>query len=662
MKQVYRKDIDGLRAIAVLAVILNHAKIPGFSGGYVGVDVFLVISGFLITGIIAREIKDGRFSLIKFYERRIRRILPALSVLSVSVLTAGFVLFDMEKLQALAKSLIATTLFFANINFWMESGYFDTPSQLKPLLHTWSLSVEEQFYILFPIILLVSTRHINKYKNLVLISIFAGSLGIAAYQVVQNQITAFYLAQFRIWELITGAILAINIDNSTVSPKIAGGFSLFGIIMLGVPIFFYSEHTAFPGLAALPPVAGTAAVLYGNAKHHGVTRKLLELPILTFIGKISYSLYLWHWPLLVFIKLYLIRPTTLAENFYIIGLIFIISTISWRFVESPFRAQNFLNTKNVYKLAFAAISFLLISSGSIYIFDGFLYTSGLVGTASITSDDRQWSFEECDVNSLDAPEEIPTCRLGNSPQPATVIIWGDSHAPTFGKAIQGSAQENNASGVLTYNNACPPLLDVNVDPQRGDIPCFTYNNMVIQYLKEHPEIKSVILASRLTLYLEGSTYKLEEGQGPRLFDINKSLGNQPIQEVIFSEGLERTLNALHTMGKNIYVITPIPEIGYDVPSANYIAQRTGRDINAIISPSLDEFLERTERTRNILYFAKEKYGIQLIEPWTMLCNTSGCKVSLDDMPLYRDDDHLSIFGSEFLTPIFNPVFNANDNN
>lgn len=662
MKHSYREDIDGLRAIAVLAVILNHAKIPGFSGGYIGVDVFFVISGFLITKIIMKEIEENRFSFIRFYERRIKRIIPALSVVAGFVLITGFILFDIERLQSLAKSLSATILFYANINFWSEAGYFDAPSQLKPLLHTWSLAVEEQFYIFYPILLLLLMRYANKYKNAILFFILAVSLVAATYQISQSQVTAFYLVQFRVWELITGSLLAINIDHIQISEKNTNRLSLLGMTFILAPIFFYSEQTSFPGLAAFPPVLGTFLILLGNARNRGIINKILEVPALTFTGKISYSLYLWHWPLLVFIRYYLIKPPTLIENLYIISLIFFISILSWKYIETPFRSTNFLSTTGVYKFAAIVFISLIIPSSLIYTFDGFLISSGLVGKTSPDVNVKQWSYEECDINLFDDPTEIPICILGKKSREATFMVWGDSHAPTFGKGIQKSADENRVSGILTYNKACPPLLDIKVDPQHGDVSCDVYNNMVVQYLRDHPEIKKIILASRLTIYLEGTTYKQEEGMNPKLFDLRIKHTEQPSQEIVFTQGLDRTLNILQSMGKEVYIIVPIPEIGYDIPSANYIARRTGRDLNKIIAPSLLEYLERTERTRRVLDIAQKNYNIHLIEPWKMLCDSYICKVAIDGNSLYKDDDHLSIFGSEYLSPLFDNLFKTQNPN
>ncbi len=656
MKLNYRKDIDGLRAIAVLAVLLNHANIPGFSGGYVGVDVFFVISGFLITAIIAREIEGGEFTFSKFYERRIRRILPALSVVTLFVLLASFVLFDAEKLHSVGKSLIATTLFYSNINFWMEAGYFDAPSQLKPLLHTWSLAVEEQFYIIFPVFMIILYLYAKQFKNLVLIFVFGLSLGFAIYQSKQDTSAAFYLVQYRMWELLTGALLSLNIIPAFNAKKFNNILGLGGLALLSAPIFLYSENTLFPGLNAIPPVLGTALVIYSNSTSESASGKLLGFPALVFIGKISYSLYLWHWPILVFFRYYLILPETVTEQWLIIFGILLVSTASWRFIETPFRSQKTFNTQKIYILAAGAMSFVLFLSGTIYYFDGLLTNAGLINKPSSKEAEGQWLLDECNINYVDNPKEILTCKVGDKTKVSTFMIWGDSHTPALGKAANDASKIYSLSGVITYAQGCPPYMGMIPTPSHGDLPCDRYNEMVIGYLNTHPEIKTVILVSRMTLYLEGTPYKQEEGVNHTLTDTRYEAPEGANSEILIRLGLERTVQSLKSMNRNIYIVVPIPEVGYDVPSANFIASRTGRDINNLIAPTLDEYLARSERTRLLLDEFKNSHGVELIEPWKTLCQESICRVSIDGIPLYFDDDHLSVFGSEVLTPVFEPIF------
>jgi len=295
MKLTYREDIDGLRAISVLAVVFNHAGITLFSGGYIGVDVFFVISGYLITSIILREILTADFSIIRFYERRIRRILPALFITIAFTVAVSAIMYDAEKFKEFGKSVIATTLFASNINFWRESGYFDAPSQLKPLLHTWSLAVEEQFYIFFPMLMFLIYRFARKIAPALLFGITILSLALAIVTVPQDPSAAFYLAQLRAWELLVGAFLALNIIPENAGKKYSDFIGILGLVMVLAPVILYTADTKFPGLSALPPVLGAAFIIFSGVNNKTLIGKFLSLPPLVFIGKISYSLYLWHW-------------------------------------------------------------------------------------------------------------------------------------------------------------------------------------------------------------------------------------------------------------------------------------------------------------------------------------------------------------------------------
>ncbi len=658
MKLTYRKDIDGLRAISVLAVVFNHAGIGLFSGGYVGVDIFFVISGYLITSIILREILSNDFSIIRFYERRIRRILPALFVMITFTVVASAVMYDSEKFKEFGKSLIATTLFASNINFWMESGYFDAPSQLKPLLHTWSLAVEEQFYIFFPLVMFTLYRYTRKIAPAILFSIAILSLGFAASTVQNNPSTAFYLAHLRTWELLIGAFLALNLTSEGFGRKYSNIIGVVGLALVLIPIFQYTDDTSFPGISALPPVLGAALLIFSGNENKTLTGNFLSLSPLVFIGKISYSLYLWHWPLIIFTKYYLIRQITSTEIGILILITLIISAISWRFVETPFRSKNFMGTKLIFAFAISGMIFMLLIGGAIYRYKGFPERAGLEYLQKNTKKEESWLYKDCDINAYDDPEDIPTCIVGNDNIPPSFLVWGDSHTPTFGKAIYASASQNQVSGILTYSQGCPAFLDMIPSPQVGDVPCLSYNKMVLRYLEEHPEIKTVILASRWTIWIEESRYKQEEGTRAYLTDALNELPNTATSQQLFTAGLERTIQTLQGMHRKVVIIAPLPEIGYDVPSANFIASRTGRDINKIIAPTLEEYKTRNQNTFTILKALEEKYKIQVLEPWKSLCQDNICRVAIDGIPLYRDDDHLSVFGSEFISPIFDPFFES----
>jgi peptidoglycan/LPS O-acetylase OafA/YrhL len=658
MNLKYRQDIDGLRAISVLAVLLTHAGIGLFSGGFIGVDIFFVISGYLITNIIVREIQVNEFSLMRFYERRIRRILPALFVVVVFTIAVCAVLYDDAKFKDFGKSVIATTLFVSNINFWKESGYFDGPSQLKPLLHTWSLAVEEQFYIVFPMFMFLVYRYAKKLAPFILAGTAVLSFGFAIYTTSNNPSAAFYLSHLRAWELLVGSMLAINIIPAEVGKKYSNIIGIAGLAMIGIPIFQYSESTKFPGLAALAPVLGAAFILFSGMEGKSLVGRLLSIPPLVFIGKISYSLYLWHWPLIIFVKYYMIRQLTPLETGILLIASILISALSWRLVETPFRSKAFVSTRQIFAFGAIGMVVMFLAGGAVYYFKGFPERPGLEYLAKDRKKAEAWLFNECNVNSIDNPKSIIPCKVGDRSQLPSFMLMGDSHTAMLGKAIHRSAEQSGISGILTYLAGCPSLLDMMPAPASGDVKCTAYNHMALTYLKEHPEIKTVILASRWTIWLEGAGPFTKQKGGYSLSDSLDEAPPDASEEYLFTLGLERTIKAILEMNRDVVVVAPEPEIGYDVPSANFIASRTGRDINELIAPSLDEFLVRNQNTLAVLESFKEKYGIHVIEPWKVLCAEGKCRVIINGIPLYNDDNHLSVFGSELITPIFDPMFES----
>jgi hypothetical protein len=348
---------------------------------------------------------------------------------------------------------------------------------------------------------------------------------------------------------------------------------------------------------------------------------------------------------------------TSLETSIILLLTFGISVISWRFIETPFRSKDLLKTREIYSLAFGSIFTIALIAGGMYYLDGFLINTGIM-KASKDERENEWitNLQKCNINYIDSPKDILTCHIGRKSSPEIFMIWGDSHAPTFGKGAHDAAQKNDIAGVITYAQGCPPYLGIVVDPSHGDLPCNQYNDMVIKYLEVHPQIQTVILVSRITLYLEGTPYKQEEGVQHSLTDKLGNYQTEPDSETLIRTGLGRTIQTLQRLGKKVVIIVPIPEVGYDVPSVNFIAARTGRNANQLIAPTLNEYFSRNSRTFSLLNDLKKTYDVQLLEPWKSLCQDDICQVVIDQTPLYLDDDHLSAFGSEFLTGIFEPLF------
>jgi peptidoglycan/LPS O-acetylase OafA/YrhL len=333
----HRADIDGLRAIAVVPVVLFHAGVSRVSGGFVGVDIFFVISGYLITSLILGEMAEGRFSLASFYERRIRRIFPALfAVLAVCVVVAAL-LFLPRELKSFDRSLLATTFFVSNIYFYSGLGYFAAPPDTLPLLHTWSLAIEEQFYIVFPLLLSLVIAFGRRVWIGLIAALFLLSLAASIWVTRLNPDAAFYLAPMRVWELMLGALLAARLLPRIGSQAVREMLALAGIALIGYAVFAFSPATPFPGSAALIPCLGAALVIYaGEDDGTTLAGKVLSLWPLAFVGLISYSLYLWHWPLLVFARYWTIVPLTVWQSAAIVTTSFILAAFSWRYIEQPF--------------------------------------------------------------------------------------------------------------------------------------------------------------------------------------------------------------------------------------------------------------------------------------------------------------------------------------
>ncbi len=644
MKLNYRADIDGLRAIAVLSVILNHAGISLFAGGFIGVDVFFVISGYLITTIIMREIDANEFSLAKFYERRIRRIYPALFTVLLFIIIASAILYDAHNFESFGKSLIATTFFSSNIYFWTETGYFEAPAQIKPLLHTWSLAVEEQYYIVFPLLMAFLARYFKPRIRHILAGMALLSFVWDIYALQNDPSGAFYFAHLRAWELLIGSVLALSPFPTKINSSIRNSLSLIGLGMIAAPIFLYTENTAFPGFAAAAPALGTALIIYSGIEDFTFVNKLLSISPLVFIGKISYSLYLWHWPLIIFGKYYAIKQLTSLETGGLLAATFLMATLAWQFIEKPFRSKNLSSSSSIFRYA-GAIMAITAGIGALIYFSGGL---PILQKQGVTYE-IDLHYTECNFTS-DA-KSLTFCSIGIKAKTPSFLLWGDSHASALAKGAKLSAFRNKVAGQLTYATSCPPLLDMTPNKREG---CIKFNNMTMKYIEDHPEIGTIFLAGRWTVYTEGTGYK--ENKKFKLTDTTSRPSANKTNEVLFADGLERTVQKLLALNRKVIIISQVPEIKYDVPSAYFIAQRTGRDINNLIAPSLEDYLSRNKKAFLTINMIRKNDNIQVIDPWKVLCNEQQCFVVIDKTPLYVDADHLSTFGSNYISHIFDPIF------
>jgi peptidoglycan/LPS O-acetylase OafA/YrhL len=650
----YFAEIDGLRAIAVLSVFLYHLQILGFTGGFVGVDIFFVISGYLITSIISKGLQDQTFTFAKFYERRMRRIIPALYVVLICSGIFTFRFFMPTELVDFCKSLISSLLFFSNILFCRHSGYFDLNSELKPLLHTWSLAIEEQFYIFFPILMFLLYRYARKFIVPILTVFFVVSFGLGLWILGKNPSSAFYLMHYRAWELLMGSIIALSTFPKNIKRTISEGLAILGLGMIGWSIFALSTTSKFPGFNAAIPCLGTALIIYTTV-HFKKTYigKLLGTPPFTFVGKISYSLYLWHWPAIVFMKYYRVFPLHPMDKLWIVVVVFVLSFCSQKWIEQPFRKKEkvFANTKFVLA-SLATLTFLMV----IYSYVGGYVKKGLpsrlpsyVLAYANGSDDINPDRKRCHIQGLKRVSDDDMCILGEKKkdEKPKFIVWGDSHAEALMPAFQMLAKTKNEYGVFASASACPPLLDVvRTDNPTHSQQCEKFNDLMIKYIREH-SIPNVVLVSRWGIV--GVHYKEE----------TENHQNTDDQSKIFEYGLESTLKNIRESHAKIWLMDRVPVTDYEIPSALGRFAMFGKPTSEL-EIDFEKYQEYANEFNVILEKMKPKYDFVVLHPSSMLCSKERqkCKVEDDGKSLYRDHQHLSSYGARYVSPVFQPLFDS----
>jgi peptidoglycan/LPS O-acetylase OafA/YrhL len=507
----YRPDIDGLRAVAVLAVVAWHLNFVLTPGGFVGVDVFFVISGYLISSIIFAEVANSRFSIIAFYERRIRRIFPALFVMFLGVTVFTAFCFLPPDFLAYSKSLLAATAFSSNFYFLQHSTYFDSPDW-DPLLHTWSLAVEEQFYILFPIFLVLTRRVFPRRLRAAVVVLFAASLAMSAFVVFHDRTAAFYMPHTRAWELLLGTMLSLKMFPRLNSGWLRNLVTLIGVGMIIFAIVRYSDFTTFPGLSALLPCVGSALIIGSGESGTSLVYRALALRPVVFIGLISYSLYLWHWPIIIMVQFALLFTQTMVMPDWFVDLTssghlgryvilfevaasFALATLSWRFVERPFRIGRLrLSGKPLFALTGAVMLITIAFSTSAIFAKGF---EGRFSPALSQLDYHRGDVDtappeaaECFV-TIDRPlSRFPFDRcLHQDPNRRNYLVVGDSHAYMLWPAISASLPGTNV--MLAAGGACRPYVRT-----LGTRDCIALMRHIYQdYLPTHP-VQALVLISR----------------------------------------------------------------------------------------------------------------------------------------------------------------------
>jgi peptidoglycan/LPS O-acetylase OafA/YrhL len=661
----YRADIDGLRAVAVVPVVLFHAGVTVFGGGYVGVDVFFVISGYLITSIIASEIDTNSFSIATFYQRRIRRIFPALVVVIAFCIFAGFVLLAPTDFVNLGKSILATAFFVSNIYFWRESGYFETPASERPLLHTWSLSIEEQFYVFFPLLLVLLSKYSRTFRVPILVAICLGSFALCAVLINYKPSATFYLGPMRAWELLFGCLIALGAVPISRSRLINLACALIGLALILFPIFFYTALTKFPGFAALPPVLGTGLLIWSGLGQQTSAHQVLSTAPFVAVGKASYSLYLWHFPILAFLKyvtLGELGPFAIAAACM---LSLALAFVSLEIVERPFRFPSH-KTNVRWAVAVATAGMVLVAStaGLVELKSGFPARLDAVSAKYLDAEldqDRQHmeclSLEERIVKPQDA------CKLGAKNVPAHVLLWGDSHSVVTATALEQSAQRSDAAFLFAGSVDCPIGLGFAISQSAtlGFINspayqyCEQYNTEMLKLATTDPNITTVVLSSRWTNWRIGEPGSPAETKVDiRLRDESGVGGSMMDNRAIFARGFEKLIDALETSGKKVWIVGPLPVPSVRVPKALYV-KHFGLDHTDIDIPRAD-FVARNAWIMSFFDKIAQTHRVNFIWPDAVLCNDKKCPVVEGDVALFFDHNHLSVAGAQKTSPLYDVIF------
>jgi len=546
-----------------------------------------------------------------------------------------------DRARAFGQSLIATVFFYSNILFWHQSGYFQV-AEVKPLLHTWSLAVEEQFYLVYPLLLFVVRKYWPGRFIRVLLPLFILSLVFCVWGVRAHQTMTFFIGPARAWELLFGGLLAIPIVPPLRHRVAANILGLLGVVLLAYSFVRLTGALPFPGANALYPTVGAALIIYSGTASGTLVARALSAKPAVFIGLISYSLYLWHWIVFIFVKAYVVRALTRWEFVAEIGACFLLAILSWKFVESPFRVhrdRRRFSRRSIFAAA-AVGSFALAMVGAVLWMTHGLPTrlSTQVLDLYAGKNDYWKRHDEC---------ALEICHIGSNDRSPDFLLWGDSHAGAIAPVFDQLATAKNLSGFIAYKPTCAPLLGV----ERYDLDnvdrCTHYNNSILTFIQEK-QIRTVFLAARWGLYSEGIRYG-QEGGFPALL----TAGRKPRENYQVFENLFRsTIAELRRRQIHVIIIASIPEVGIDVPTALARRAMTGRAID--LEPRYSDFMHRQQRAFTVLSQVAEANAVPIIYPHQSFCDASTCAVEQDGHSLYVDNNHLSMHGASRLVSAVAP--------
>ena len=624
MLNKYRPDIDGLRAFAVLPVIFFHLHLVGFSGGYVGVDIFFVISGYLITGLIYGEMQKKTFSLKTFYIRRIRRIAPALLITLFTVATFSFLILKPEELRSFGLSLALQLISAQNFVFFSEGEYF-LGADLKPLLHTWSLAVEEQFYLFWPLLLLGIRRFSFKVKLLFIATIMLGSFAVNLGLMGVSPKASFFLLPPRAWELVAGGLIALLETKSqfrkVLSHNLRTLLGLVGFSLICFSIFRLTSETPFPGSAALLPVTGTVFLLISGVGSLTLIGRILSFRPIVLIGLISYPMYLWHWPIISLLHQFRINPSAPLNLVLIIFATVFLSVITYRYIETPIRTKRWLPTTK-HLLVVAGSGFVIVASFGTHVFitDGASYRYPSVARNLLTAP-LAARTQRCGLIFKVLNPRSPVCTLVADPTATRrVLLWGNSHADHWSGLFTDLAQESSSAFYLNARN-CRATPDHDFCGNHVQKAIFEFIAL------EH--VTDVVLPST-------------------------GYGSYQIADDVFERNLKDLVQKLAGLGVRTWLVIDIPSGESLSPIVAYEKNPTNPKLGSI---PLSKYMKTKVREQELFESLSRSFSeVRVIDPSLSLCDFESCLGGKNSMAWYRDTSHVSDTGAKAAREQFMPIF------
>jgi len=618
----YRPEIDGLRAVAVLVVVFFHARLL-CKGGFVGVDVFFVISGFLITSLIVRAIDDCEFSMLDFWERRIRRIAPALIVTVLTTLIVAWFLYLPDDLDRLGGAVMSQIMISGNIYHWMASGYFGPDASELPLLHTWSLAVEEQFYVLFPVVLFLIAAWRRAWLGRACILASAFSFGLGVWATPKYPDAAFYLLPTRAWELLLGSLMAVYPSwGKSASGFLREAISIAGLAAIGISVALYTEATPFPGMHAALPCLGTAAFIWSNRLNLTLGGRLLACRPIVFVGQISYSVYLLHWPVLVF-AFYVFDVGTWRWRLGLVTMIFVLALLCWMMVETPVRKKwIFARRRTLFSVTASSFLLLLTCGALLQLNGGFPSRFESVAMKYAASrNEREFRSQL----SLSDAERGAFPQIGMPDGPMKCLVWGDSHAMAMIPPIDRLCRENGYSAFAATRSATAPLLGF--ARLTNDDDTTKINDAVLTAVVDRG-IKNVILAARWSKY---------------------SGDNR------FHESLAETVETLTSRGITVYIVLDVPIQKWNVPRKLALDVCYRRDVTKE-GISVSEHRKANKQADTCIERLASS-NVVILDPTPYFLDGTGlCRAEFNGVSMYHDSNHLSTAGALRVKDLFNAVF------